>query len=42
MNDYALPLEAVTRIGVILDVFVLMFLTSLLTALVCRDFYKRE
>jgi len=42
MSDYTLPLESVTRIGVVLDVFLLMFLTSLFTAFVCREFYKRD
>lgn len=42
MNDLMLSFETVTRIGVVLDVFVLMFLTSLSTAFVCREFYRRE
>ncbi|WP_437193671.1 hypothetical protein [Planctomicrobium sp. SH527] len=42
MSDYTLPLETIIRIGVILDVLLLMAMTSGMTALVCREIYKRE
>ena len=42
MNDFSMSLETITRISLLLDVLLLMVMTSGVTALVCREIYKRE
>lgn len=42
MNHFSMPLETITRISLLLDVLLLMVMTSGVTALVCREIYKRE
>ncbi|WP_437193976.1 hypothetical protein [Planctomicrobium sp. SH527] len=42
MNHFSMSLETITRISLLLDVLLLMVMTSGVTALVCREIYKRE
>ncbi len=42
MNHFSMSFETIIRIGVIIDVLLLMVMTSGMTALVCREIYKRE
>lgn len=42
MNDFSMSFETITRISLLLDMLLLMVMTSGVTALVCREIYKRE
>lgn len=42
MNDFSMSFETITRISLLLDMLLLMVMTSGVTALICREIYKRE